>query len=61
MRGAILPPPQYAFMAWRLVKAQGQLYLYLYLFLYGEILAPRPTPKLEGHNLSTARDGFVCY
>jgi hypothetical protein len=22
--------PQYAFMAWCLVKAQGQLYLYLY-------------------------------
>jgi hypothetical protein len=30
MSGAI-PPLQYAFMAWCLVKAQGQLYLYLYL------------------------------
>jgi hypothetical protein len=29
MRGAIPPLPQYAFMAWCLVKAQGQLYLYL--------------------------------
>jgi hypothetical protein len=31
MRGAILPLPQYAFMAWCSVKAQGQLYLYLCL------------------------------
>jgi hypothetical protein len=27
MRGAILPLPQYAFMAWRSVKTQGHLYL----------------------------------
>jgi len=27
MRGAIPPLPQYAFMAWCSVKAQGQLYL----------------------------------
>jgi hypothetical protein len=27
MSGAITPLPQYAFMAWCLVKAQGQLYL----------------------------------
>jgi hypothetical protein len=27
MSGAIPPLPQYAFMAWSLVKAQGQLYL----------------------------------
>jgi hypothetical protein len=27
MSGAIPPLPQYAFMAWCLVKAQGQLYL----------------------------------
>jgi hypothetical protein len=33
MRGAIPPLPQYAFMAWCSVKAQGQLYLYLYLCL----------------------------
>jgi hypothetical protein len=31
MRGAIPPLPQYAFMAWCSVKAQGQLYLYLLL------------------------------
>jgi hypothetical protein len=31
MNGAIPPLHQYAFMAWCLVKAQGQLYLYLYL------------------------------
>jgi hypothetical protein len=30
MSGAIHPFPQYAFMAWCSVKAQGQLYLYLY-------------------------------
>jgi hypothetical protein len=29
MGGAIPPLTQYAFMAWCLVKAQGQLYLYL--------------------------------
>jgi hypothetical protein len=29
MNGAIPPLPQYAFMAWCLVKAQEQLYLYL--------------------------------
>jgi hypothetical protein len=30
MRGAIHRLPQYAFMKWCLVKAQGQLYLYQY-------------------------------
>jgi len=30
MSRAIPPLPQYAFMAWCSVKAQGQLYLYLY-------------------------------
>jgi hypothetical protein len=29
MSGVIPPLPQYAFMAWCSVKAQGQLYLYL--------------------------------
>jgi hypothetical protein len=29
MSGAVPLLPQYAFMAWCLVKAQGQLYLYL--------------------------------
>jgi hypothetical protein len=29
MKGAMPPIPQYAFMAWCSVKAQGQLYLYL--------------------------------
>jgi hypothetical protein len=33
MRGAVHPLPQYAFMAWCSVKAQGQLYLYLYSVL----------------------------
>jgi len=31
MSGIIHPLTQYAFMAWYLFKAQGQLYLYLYL------------------------------
>jgi hypothetical protein len=31
MSGAIPPLPQYPFMAWCSVKAQGQLYLYLYV------------------------------
>jgi len=30
MREAIPPLPQYVFMAWGLVKAQGQLYLHIY-------------------------------
>jgi hypothetical protein len=36
MSGVIPPLPQYAFMAWCLLKAQGQLYLYLkrYLFVH---------------------------
>jgi len=34
MNGAIPPLPQYAVMAWGLVKAQGQLYLYT-LGLFG--------------------------
>jgi hypothetical protein len=29
MSGAVTPLPQYAFMAWFSVKAQGQLYIYL--------------------------------
>jgi hypothetical protein len=29
MSGAITPLPQHAFMAWCLIKAQGQLYLIL--------------------------------
>jgi hypothetical protein len=29
MNGAIPPFPRYAFMAWCLVTAQGQIYLYL--------------------------------
>jgi len=32
MSVAIPPLPQYAFMAWCLVKAQGQLYLLLFSF-----------------------------
>jgi hypothetical protein len=31
MRGAIPPFPQYAFMAWCSVKAQGKLYLFYFI------------------------------
>jgi len=34
MSGSVPPLLHYAFMAWCLVEAQGQLYLYLYLYLY---------------------------
>jgi hypothetical protein len=34
MRGAIPPLPQYAFMAWCLVKAQGQLYILKEVYCY---------------------------
>jgi hypothetical protein len=34
MSGDILPLPQYAFMAWCSVKAQGQLYLFTFTFTF---------------------------
>jgi hypothetical protein len=36
IRGAVFPLPQYALMAWCLIKKkeQGPLYLYLYLSVY---------------------------
>jgi hypothetical protein len=36
MSGAIHPLPQYAFMAWRPVKVQRQLYLYFKMNTYGD-------------------------
>jgi hypothetical protein len=39
MSGTIPPLPQYAFMTWCSVKAQGQLYLYLYWM--GTIIRPK--------------------
>jgi hypothetical protein len=38
MSGAIPPLPQYAYMAGRSVKAQGQLYLYFYLTYHTQTL-----------------------
>jgi hypothetical protein len=38
MSGAIPPFPQYAFMVWCLVKAQGQLYLLPYSNEEGNII-----------------------
>jgi hypothetical protein len=40
MSGAIHPLPQYAFMAWCLVKAQGQLYLFT-VYARSDITVPR--------------------
>jgi len=34
MSGTVPPLPQYAFMVWRSVKAQGQIYLYYYYYYY---------------------------
>jgi hypothetical protein len=34
MHGAIPPFPQYAFMEWYSVKAEGELYVYLYLSIF---------------------------
>jgi len=45
MRGAILPLNQHAFMAWYLIKAQGQIYLCLCLYLYLRI-----TKQLQNKN-----------
>jgi hypothetical protein len=43
MCGAILPLPQYTFMAWCLVKAQGQLYFYFSTYSStGTLLLPLP-------------------
>jgi hypothetical protein len=53
MGGAIHPLPQYAFMAWCLVKAQGQLYLFLLLaqkILEGERLVSWSTVMVENPN-----------
>jgi hypothetical protein len=33
MRGAIPQLPQYAFMAWRWVEAEGKIYLYIWTYL----------------------------
>jgi hypothetical protein len=55
MSGAIPPLPQYAFMVWCSVKAQGQLLLMLYLNNNGKEQKFRPT-SLHSHTLTS---GFV--
>jgi hypothetical protein len=47
MSGAIVPLPQYAFMAWCSVKAQGQLYLYLCFILVPLSYKPIPICSVE--------------
>jgi hypothetical protein len=49
MSGAIPPLPQYAFMAWCLVKAQGQLCLLPLLFSYAAMArSVRPRLRKQG-------------
>jgi hypothetical protein len=55
MSGAIHSLPQYAFMAWCSVKAQGQLYLYLYP-LQLEVV-PSNRNLRTGHDMVT-REGL---
>jgi hypothetical protein len=45
--------PQYAFMAWCSVKAQGQLYLYLYLWMDIDTLG------IEKRDISVATDAVT--
>jgi hypothetical protein len=47
MSGAIHLFPQYVFMAWCSVKAQGQLYFYLYLYLFCSLLKYPVVPILS--------------
>jgi hypothetical protein len=48
MSGAIHPLSQYAFMAWCLVKAQGQPYIYIYLYLYPVTKITKRLTKVSG-------------
>jgi len=48
MSGTIPPLPQYAFMAWCLVKAQGQLYLL-------PCIIPQPC---GGRHVTTSRENL---
>jgi hypothetical protein len=48
MSGAIPPLPQYAFIAWCSVKAQGQLYLYLLAGPEGSV--PQILKPATGHD-----------
>jgi hypothetical protein len=48
MRGAIPSLPQYAFMAWCSVKAQGHLYLYIYTLKLQGYSSPRCGVEVNG-------------
>jgi hypothetical protein len=54
MSGAIPPLLQYSFMAWCLVKAQGQLYLYLYS--NSDINGTRTSVYVMHRNLAAKRE-----
>jgi hypothetical protein len=68
MRGAIHPLPQYTFVAWRSVKAQGQHYLNGSVFMgfdwFSEETAPPPTHNTK-HEMqylfSKVGRGFVSF
>jgi hypothetical protein len=58
MRGAVLPLPQYAFMAWCSTKAQGQLYFYLTLKHFRMLLTEHRYMVLE---LSFCPSNELCF
>jgi hypothetical protein len=51
MSGAIPPLLQYAFMAWCLVKAQGQIYLFLNLILDNKVEIKVPLGLTKYHSV----------
>jgi hypothetical protein len=55
MSVAIHPLPQYAFMAWCLVKAQGQLYLFLPFMRFVFVFR-----ALEGLQLRVLSVSLIC-
>jgi hypothetical protein len=58
MSGAIPPLPQYASMAWCLVKAQGQLYLFHYMYASMPLDIPN---QLTAMKVKPAYKGFPTY
>jgi hypothetical protein len=56
MSGAVPPLPQYAFMAWCPVKAQGQLYIYLFAFERGNV----PSGSIKGRKYLNRLSNYQC-
>jgi hypothetical protein len=61
MSGAIRPLPQYAFMAWCSVTAQGQLYLYLLPFRTRRALSTVFSRNLFPQLLRNSPKGSLSY